>query len=109
MTYRELAVALAAYVKDMGFTHIELMPVAEYPYDGSWGYQTTGYYAPTSRFGTPEDFQYFVDYMHHQGIGVFLDWVPSHFPEDVHALSYFDCTQFYDYSVTRKCYAKGWG
>ena len=108
LTYRETAPRLAEYVGRMGFTHVEFMPVMEHPFYGSWGYQTTGYFAPTARYGTPQDFMFLVDYLHQHGIGVILDWVPSHFPSDAHGLAYFDGTHLYEHADSRQGFHPDW-
>ena len=109
LTYRDLAHRLGDYVRDLGFTHVELLPVAEHPFDGSWGYQVTGYFAPTSRFGTPDDFRYLVDHLHNLGVGVILDWVPAHFPKDAFALARFDGTALYEHEDPRQGEHPDWG
>jgi 1,4-alpha-glucan branching enzyme len=108
LTYREMAVQLADYVRDAGFTHVEFLPITEHPFDGSWGYQTTGYFAPTSRFGTPSDFMFLVDYLHRHDIGVILDWVPAHFPKDEAGLGYFDGTHLYEHADPRQGEQPDW-
>ncbi len=108
LSYRELAHAVADYVTELGFTHVELLPVMEHPFYGSWGYQVTGYFAPTARYGTPQDFMYFVDHLHGRGIGVILDWVPSHFPSDAHGLARFDGTHLYEHADPRQGFHPEW-
>ncbi len=108
LSYREIAPKLAEYVKELGFTHVEFLPIMEHPFYGSWGYQVTGFFAPTSRYGTPQDFMYLVDYLHQQGIGVILDWVPSHFPVDQHGLSIFDGSHLYEHSYAQKGWHPDW-
>ena len=108
LSYREIAPRLAEYVKKLGFTHVELLPIMEHPFYGSWGYQTTGYFAPTSGYGTPQDFMYFVDYMHQHNIAVILDWVPSHFPSDGHGLAYFDGTHLFEHADSRQGFHPDW-
>ncbi len=109
LTYRELAPQLVSHVKKLGFTHIELLPISEYPLDDSWGYQVSGYYAPTKRYGSPDDFKYFVDYCHQHEIGVILDWVPAHFPKDDFGLRLFDGTALYEYADSSLGEHPDWG
>ncbi|MGH8020679.1 MAG: 1,4-alpha-glucan branching protein GlgB [Opitutaceae bacterium] len=109
LSYREMAPVLADYVLEMGFTHVEVLPLAEHPFDGSWGYQVTGFFAPTHRFGTPDEFKYFVDYLHQRGIGVIVDWVPAHFPRDSFALEHFDGTHLYEHADPRQGAHQDWG
>ena len=109
LTWRELAAELVPYVVEMGFTHVELLPVMEHPFEGSWGYQVTGYFATTSRFGSPDDFRFFVDTCHVHGIGVILDWVPGHFPKDAHGLARFDGTALFEHEDPRQGEHQDWG